>query len=114
MLREAIELQQNAVSRLVELTKDRKELTFRAPTGSGKTYMMSDFMNRILEDTKDIVFLVSTLSKGNLAQQNFEKFQEYHEKGRFKNLKPYLISSEIGEEESLFVPNDYNVYVIPR
>lgn len=114
MLKEAIELQQNAVNRLVDLTRDREELTFRAPTGSGKTYMMSDFMNRILEDNKDIVFLVSTLSKGNLAQQNFEKFQEYHEKGRFKNLKPYLISSEISGEETLFVPTDYNVYVLPR
>ena len=77
MLREAVELQQNAVSRLVELIEERNELTFRAPTGSGKTYMMADFMNRILENTEDVVFLVSTLSKGNLARQNFDKFQEY-------------------------------------
>lgn len=56
MLREAVELQQNAVSRLVELIEERNELTFRAPTGSGKTYMMADFMNRILENTEDVVF----------------------------------------------------------
>ena len=74
MLKEAIELQQNAVSRLVELIEERDELTFRAPTGSGKTYMMADFMNKILEENEDVVFLVSTLSKGNLAQQNFDKF----------------------------------------
>lgn len=114
MLKEAIELQQNAVSRLVELIEERDELTFRAPTGSGKTYMMADFMNRILEEDEDVVFLVSTLSKGNLAQQNFDKFQEYREKGRFSNLNPYLISSEISGEEALFVPTDYNVYVLPR
>lgn len=114
MLKEAIELQQNAVSRLVELIEERDELTFRAPTGSGKTYMMADFMNRILEDNEDVVFLVSTLSKGNLAQQNFDKFQEYREKGRFSHLNPYLISSEISGEEALFVPTDYNVYVLPR
>ncbi len=114
MLKEAIELQQNAVSRLVELIEERDELTFRAPTGSGKTYMMADFMNRILEENDDVVFLVSTLSKGNLAQQNFDKFQEYREKGRFSNLNPYLISSEISGEEALFVPTDYNVYVLPR
>ena len=114
MLREAVELQQNAVSRLVELIEERNELTFRAPTGSGKTYMMADFMNRILENTEDVVFLVSTLSKGNLARQNFDKFQEYKDSGRFKNIIPYLISSEISGEESLFVPTDYNVYVLPR
>lgn len=114
MLKEAIELQQNAVSRLVELIEERDELTFRAPTGSGKTYMMADFMNRVLEENDDVVFLVSTLSKGSLAQQNFDKFQEYREKGRFSKLNPYLISSEISGEEALFVPTDYNVYVLPR
>ena len=114
MLKEAIELQQNAVSRLVELIKERDELTFRAPTGSGKTYMMADFMDRILVENEDVVFLVYTLSKCNLAQQNFDKFQEYREKGRFSNLNPYLISSEVSGEEALFVPTDYNVYVLPR
>lgn len=114
MLKEAIELQQNAVSKLIELIENRDELTFRAPTGSGKTYMMADFMNRVLEENDDVVFLVSTLSKGSLAQQNFDKFQEYREKGRFSKLNPYLISSEISGEEALFVPTDYNVYVLPR
>ena len=114
MLKEAIELQQNAVSRLIELIDERDELTFRAPTGSGKTYMIADFMNRILEEKDDVVFLVSTLSKGNLSQQNFDKFQDYKEKGRFSHLNPYLISSEISGEEALFVPTDYNVYVLPR
>lgn len=114
MLKEAVELQQSAVSKLVELISNKEELTFRAPTGSGKTYMMADFMNRILTDNDNVIFLVSTLSKGNLAQQNFDKFQEYRDKGRFKNLKPHLISSEISGEETLFIPTDYNVYVLPR
>ena len=114
MLKEAVELQQNAVSKLVELIDERNELTFRAPTGSGKTYMMADFMNRILENDDEVVFLVSTLSKGNLAQQNFDKFQEYKDTGRFKFINPFLISSEISGEEALFVPTNYNVYVLPR
>lgn len=114
MLKEAVELQQSAVSKLVELINSKEELTFRAPTGSGKTYMMADFMNRILASNDNVIFLVSTLSKGNLAQQNFDKFQEYRDKGRFKNLNPYLISSEISGEETLFIPTDYNVYVLPR
>jgi len=114
MRQEAIDLQQNAVEKLVELTATQDEITFKAPTGSGKTYMMADMMNRILEQDKDVIFLVSTLSKGDLATQNYEKFLEYSSKGKFKELKPYLISSEVAGEERLFVPTDYNVYLLPR
>ena len=46
MLQEAVDLQQNAVAELVNKLKSKKEITFRAPTGSGKTRMMADFMNR--------------------------------------------------------------------
>lgn len=114
MKQEAVDLQQNAVTSLVELTATQDEITFKAPTGSGKTYMMADMMNRILSAEKKVIFLVSTLSKGDLATQNYEKFQEYSAKGNFPELKPYLISSEIAGEERLFVPTDYNVYLLPR
>ncbi len=114
MKQEAIDLQQNAVTSLVELTATQDEITFKAPTGSGKTYMMAEMMNRILSADKSVIFLVSTLSKGDLATQNYEKFQEYSAKGNFPELKPYLISSEIAGEERLFVPTDYNVYLLPR
>ena len=71
MLHEVIELQKRAVDSLVQKYDELDEITFRAPTGSGKTYMMADFMNRILEENDDVVFLVSTLSKGDLATQNY-------------------------------------------
>lgn len=114
MLIEATELQQKAVSELVEKIKTKDELTFRAPTGSGKTYMMADLMNRILSCNQNIVFLVSSLSKGDLARQNYDKFCEYSGKGDFPYIKPYLISSEVAGEERLFVPTEYNVYLLPR
>lgn len=114
MRQEAIDLQQNAVTSLVELTTTKDELTFKAPTGSGKTYMMADMMNCLLSQDKEVIFLVSTLSKGDLATQNYEKFLEYSAKGSFPELKPYLISSQIAGEERLFVPTDYNVYLLPR
>ena len=114
MLIEAIELQKKAVSDLVEKLKSKDEITFRAPTGSGKTYMMADLMNRVLASNENIVFLVSSLSKGDLARQNYDKLCEYSEKGDFSCIKPYLISSEVAGEERLFVPTDYNVYLLPR
>lgn len=116
MLQEAIDLQDRAVLELVSLTKENKlnEITFKAPTGSGKTFMMAKFMNEVLSIDKDIIFLVSTLSKGNLAKQNFDQFTLYAEKGMFTSLKPFLINSEISGEENLFIPMGYNVYILPR
>ena len=76
MLQEAKDLQQRAVEQLLQKAEgNKKVLTFRAPTGSGKTRMMADFMNRVLAAHDDVVFLVSTLSKGNLAQQNYDVFR---------------------------------------
>lgn len=117
MLQEAKDLQQRAVRELVALSdieKGEKEITFRAPTGSGKTHIMADYMNRILSQKDNIVFLVSTLSKGELAKQNYDVFKQLVDNNIFPALKPFLISSEISTEENLYIPTDYNVYVLPR
>lgn len=115
MLQEVKDLQNRAVSELFAKSHgNTKELTFRAPTGSGKTHMMADFMNRVLEERDDVVFLVSTLSKGDLAKQNFEAFQRLSQSRVFPKINPYLINTDIGGEEELFIPTDYNVYVLPR
>lgn len=125
MLTEAKELQENAVRQLLKVLEEnrtQKEFTFKAPTGSGKTYMIADFINKVLQNpnlflkgkdfgTDGIIFLVSSLSKADLAKQNYEKFLQYC---HFKNLKPYLINSDISSEERLFIPTDYNVYFLPK
>lgn len=115
MLQEAKDLQQRKIAELfTKAHGEEKVLTFRAPTGSGKTWMMADFMNRIIAEQKDVVFIVSTLSKGNLAQQNYDSFVKNVENGTFPLLKPYLINSEVSGEEEIYIPTDYNVYVLPR
>lgn len=114
MLQDAIDIQQNAVAELVNKIGVKREITFRAPTGSGKTRMMADFMNRVLTQNQNVVFLVSTLSKGNLAEQNYNVFKDCADRKVFANLNPYLVSSETSGEERLFIPEDFNVYVLPR
>lgn len=114
MLQEIISLHNKAVTSLVETIRKKNVITFKSPTGSGKTYMMADFMNRILTERKDVVFLVSSLSKSGLARQNYDKFIEYKEHGEFPELQPYMISSEVSGEDGVFIPKDYNVYVLPR
>ena len=114
MLKEAQELQDRAVSQLYHVVETKDDVTFRAPTGSGKTYMMADYMNRVLSDREDIVFIVSSLSKGDLAKQNYKKFMGYKEKGNFPKLSPYLINTDVSGEERPFIPAGHNVYVLPR
>lgn len=114
MLQEVKDLQNNAISQLVERVGRKREITFRAPTGSGKTRMMADFMNRIIENNANIIFLVSSLSKGDLAKQNYESFKDTADAGIYPLLNPYLISTDVSGEEGLQIPLDYNVYVLPR
>ena len=114
MLQEVIDLQNEAVVNLLYQTNKKDEVTFKAPTGSGKTHMMADFMDRVIANDEDVIFIVSSLSKGDLAKQNFEKFEEYVNKKDFLHINPFIISSETSGENRLFIPTDYNVYVLPR
>ena len=113
MLGEIVELQNRAVSQLIEVIKNKNKslYTFRAPTGSGKTYMIADFMNRLLQQNQQIIFLVSSLSKSDLAQQNYEKFCEYRDNNNFTKLNPYLMNSDIAGEDRLYIPSYYNIYL---
>ncbi|MBQ5403406.1 MAG: DEAD/DEAH box helicase family protein, partial [Bacteroidales bacterium] len=115
MLQAIKDLQNTAVTKLVNLlSENKKELTFKAPTGSGKTHMMADFMNRVIAEDPEAVFIVSTLSKSNLAEQNFDKFKDYVNQGKFPDIRPFLIQSDCSGEGSLYIPLTYNVYVLPR
>lgn len=116
MLQSIIDLQNEAVNSLLNILKTKvdKNIYFKAPTGSGKTYMMADFMDRYLDNNPETVFLVSTLSKGDLADQSYKQFKKYKSDNIFENLNPYLITSEVNQEEGLYIPTDKNVYVLPR
>ncbi|MDR0574380.1 MAG: hypothetical protein LBG96_10205 [Tannerella sp.] len=55
------------------------------------------------KDSLGEFFLVSSLSKGDLARQNYEKFCDYADRKFFANLNSHLINSEIAGEERLFI-----------
>lgn len=97
------------------LHTEKTPLVCQAPTGSGKTWMMAHMMNDILSSPsgQDVVFLVSALSKGGLARQNFEKFCGYRAAGMFPALRPFLIESDYAGEGRLVIPETANVYVLP-
>ena len=107
-------LQERAVSELVTSISEKDDIVFKAPTGAGKTFIMAKVMDGILSKDDNVVFIVSSLSKANLAQQNYDKFNEYLELGLVQHLNPYLISSESSGENALYISSFDNVYVLPR
>ena len=115
MLDIAKELQNEKVKNLVDIYSTGQEsIVFKSPTGSGKTHMMGDLANRIIGLDPDTVFLISSLSKGNIAIQNYENFLQYKNSGEFSLLNPFLISSDNNTEGKLYIPTIYNVYFLPR
>jgi type III restriction enzyme len=60
-------LQKEKISDIIYIAKNKESVTFKSPTGSGKTIMMLDLMNRYLGDDKKLIFIVSSLSKAQLA-----------------------------------------------
>lgn len=59
-------------------------------------------MNRVLAQDKNVVFTVSTLSKGALGEQNYKAFVNF--KNKFTHLKLHLIGTNMSSEEGLDAP----------
>ena len=114
MLEEVKNLQERAISELVQSLSEKDDVVFKAPTGSGKTFIMARVMDEVISKDDNVVFIVSSLSKANLAQQNYDKFNEYLELGLVQHLNPHLISSETSCESALYIPSVNNVYVLPQ
>ncbi|ARE80415.1 DEAD/DEAH box helicase [Campylobacter helveticus] len=111
------ELQENCVDDILSLFYGEKdEISIKAPTGSGKTHMMAMLMHRLLSEDDSFIFLVSSLSKGDLAEQCYKSFKQNSER-TFTNLKPYLISTgnenSKNTEYSIHIDWGHNVYVLP-
>lgn len=114
MLDDVKNLQERAISELVQSLSEKDGVVFKAPTGSGKTFIMARVMDEVISKDDNVVFIVSSLSKANLAQQNYDKFNEYLELGLVQHLNPHLISSETSCESALYIPSVNNVYVLPQ
>ena len=112
MLQSVIDLQKRAINDVVSWLHVKDEVTFKSPTGSGKTYMMFKIMERLLEKDKNLIFIVSSLSKSDLAYQNHENFVNFCKNKSIVN--PYYIDVETTPEETLYIPLDYNAYSLGR
>jgi len=113
MLQAAKELQKLKIEAVINELKAIDEVTFKAPTGSGKTVMLANIMDLWLKDNPNTIFFVTTLAKSGLGEQNHKTFYEWSQfgKNKLKLIKPHLITSESATDQTgLIIPEDYNVY----
>ncbi|MBZ4218434.1 DEAD/DEAH box helicase family protein [Mycoplasma tauri] len=84
--------QEQAVSELIKRYNDflnsdqddnKKVVYFKAPTGSGKTFMMANFIHRMIENNRNdgsphkLVFIIVTLSSADLPYQMAQNLLDY-------------------------------------
>jgi len=103
--------QQNSIDELLAKAKKLldlgggKKLVFKAPTGSGKTIMMAEFLKQLVED-KDIKQSLSFIwtAPRQLHIQSKEKLENYFETSRALKCSYFedLDDRKISENETLF------------
>ncbi len=103
--------QENAIEELLEKAKKllgysgEKKLVFKAPTGSGKTIMMAEFLKQLVDDREirqNLTFIWT--APRQLHIQSRAKLENYFEESRALKCSYFedLDDRKIGENETLF------------
>ena len=102
------------------MTPENKVVIFQAPTGSGKTLMVSEMLKKLVRDRKsDKTFSFVWVAVRMLHEQSKEKLEKYYEDDRLIQCSYFedLEYRKIGENEILFInwhsinKKDINIYV---
>lgn len=88
------EFQINCVNKLLDATTvgNKKEVLLQAPTGSGKTIILLDYIKEYLEENKNTIFVWLTPGKGELEEQSRKKMSKFLPQLDSKNISEVLLS----------------------
>ncbi len=117
--------QENAVERLLEnsenlLRSHENEIcVFQAPTGSGKTIIMAEFLKRFVKSQKQHKFSFIWISVRKLHDQSKDKLERFYEVDQTLHCSYFddLQDKKLSENEILFInwhsinKKDINIYV---
>jgi len=115
--KKAVENLKQKVQKVLD-TPDNEVVIFQAPTGSGKTVMVSEMLKQLVkENGKKYSFV--WVSVRMLHEQSKEKLEKYYEDDRLIQCSYFedLEDRQIGENEILFInwssinKKDINIYV---
>ena len=87
------EFQIKCVNKLLDATTVglKKEVLVQAPTGSGKTIILLDYIQEYIEENKNTIFVWLTPGKGDLEEQSREKMTKYLPNMISKNIIDVLL-----------------------
>lgn len=88
------EFQINCVNKLLDVTTVgiKKEVLVQAPTGSGKTIILLDYIEEYIEENPNTIFVWLTPGKGDLEEQSRLKMTKYLPTLNSKNITDVLLS----------------------
>lgn len=102
--------QKTAVDKLVKISKSllekdgARQCVFKAPTGSGKTIMVADFLERLGEEHLPEKYAFLWISGYNLHRQSREKLEQYLDASRYTfSYLEDVQDNELNENEIAFV-----------
>jgi type III restriction enzyme len=116
--------QENAVAEVLKSVRkllrqsDGRKLVFKAPTGSGKTIMMAEFLTQFADDETHSPCAFIWTAPRQLHEQSKEKLEAYFENSRAMECRYFddLNNKQIGENEILFfnwesIRQNNNIYI---
>lgn len=97
------EFQLNAIAALKEAMENTKQdVVLKSPTGSGKTIMLTHFMDEYCKSAPNIVFIWLTPGKGDLEEQSKAKMDKYIHNAQTKLLSD-VMTSGFAENDCCFI-----------
>lgn len=84
------------------MTQPNKEIVLKSCTGSGKTIILTHFMDEYYKSNSNIVFIWLTPGKGNLEEQSKEKMDRYIH-GCSTKLLSDVMTSGFEENDACFI-----------
>ena len=95
--------QLKAIKKLLESTEENcHEIVLKSPTGSGKTIILTHFMDEYIKGHAKTVFVWLTPGKGNLEEQSKAKMDKYIHNASTKLLAD-IMTSGFAENDSCFI-----------
>ncbi|MCP9306501.1 DEAD/DEAH box helicase family protein [Mesomycoplasma ovipneumoniae] len=115
---EEIELKLQNDENQTNPAKLKNAIYFKAPTGSGKTFMILNYIDKLIEWNKanagkELVFVIVTLSSAELPKQMEESFNEYKIFIKNANLKIERIESPSNLKRTAKVDKNYEFFATP-
>ncbi len=98
-----MQFQMNAIRKLIDYMESPvRDCILKSPTGSGKTIILTHFMDEYIKGHAKTVFIWLTPGKGNLEEQSKSKMDKYIHNAQTKLLAD-VMTSGFSENDSCFI-----------